>query len=369
MSRPPIEGVVAIQRKSSGGGTVRRSRGRKPEAEDLRRLATVMARSRRYEEATLALWERGLISGELHLSVGEEAVAAGVLDHVVDGDAIAADHRSSAVMVARGVSLESMLREVLGDPDGLCGGQGGHMHLLSEEHLAVSDGIVGASGPLACGFALSAALLRPRRIAVAFFGEGAINQGMLMESLNLAVAWQLPVLFVCKDSGWAITTRSAAVTAGDPVRRAASFDMPTARIDGADVVDVWSRAGAMIDRLRERPGPAFLLARVTRPDGHLANDPMIRSLRSPLDEGRELVPGMVSALRRSGGGSAVARLRALADLGGRFGRLGGQLGMAGRRDPLRRVASQVPELDDLLAAAEREVEALIDVVVPGEVAR
>lgn len=346
---------------------MRRARGRTPDAQVLHRLADTMVRSRRYEQATFELWERGLISGELHLSVGEEGVAAGVVDHLVEGDAIAGDHRSSAVMVARGVSLESMLRELVGDPAGLCGGFGGHMHLLSREHLAVSDGIVGASGPLACGFGLSGAMLRPGRVAVAFFGEGAINQGMLMESLNLAAVWQLPVLFVCKDSGWAITTRSASVTAGDPVRRAAAFGLPTVRVDGADVVRVWSAAGEAIDRMRARPGPAFLFARVRRPDGHLANDPLIRPLRSPVREGRELVPGMLAALRRPGA-HAGARFRAVADLAGRFGRLGGQLGLAGRRDPLGRVAPLVANFDDLLAAAEREIGALVEAVMPAEVA-
>lgn len=347
---------------------MRRSKGRLPDARVVRRLATTMARSRRYEQATLDLWERGLISGELHLSIGEEGVAAGVVDHLVEGDAIAADHRSSAVMVARGVGLEPMLQELLGDPAGLCSGRGGHMHLLSRDHLAVADGIVGASGPLACGFALSASMLQPGRVAVAFFGEGAVNQGMLMEALNLAAVWQLPVLFVCKDSGWAITTRSATVTAGDPVRRAASFGLPTARVDGADVVQVWTSAGAAIDRMRDHPGPAFLLARVRRPDGHLANDPLMRPLRSPVREGRTLMPGMVAALRRPGADGRT-RLRAATDLAGRFARVGGQLGQGARHDPLARIAARVPDLDELLTAADSEVADLVEAVLPAEVTR
>ncbi|HIE17111.1 MAG TPA: hypothetical protein EYP71_02845 [Dehalococcoidia bacterium] len=163
---------------------------------DLWSLYRQMLRSRRFEEAVTSLWEQGKISGEMHLGVGEEAIAAGVAAHVRDGDAMALDHRGTPLMVARGVDPVLLLREFLGKGDSLCGGRGGHMHLFSGEHLVASSGIVGATGPVAAGFALAAQLLHPGRIAVAFFGDGAMNQGMLLESLNLAVAWKLP------DKGW-----------------------------------------------------------------------------------------------------------------------------------------------------------------------
>jgi TPP-dependent pyruvate/acetoin dehydrogenase alpha subunit len=158
-----------------------------------------MLKSRLFEEAVAKLWHDGLISGEMHLGTGEEAVVAGVVSQLREGDAMALDHRGSAALIMRGLDPVLIIRELLGCPDGLCGGMGGHMHLFSREYLAASSGIVGAAGPAAAGFALAANRLRPGSIAVAFFGEGSMNQGMLMESMNLASAWNLPVLFVCKD--------------------------------------------------------------------------------------------------------------------------------------------------------------------------
>ena len=139
---------------------------------DLWSLYSLMKKSRQFEEAVTHLWKDGLISGEMHLGTGEEAIIAGVVSQLRPGDAMAVDHRGSAAFLMRGVDPVLMLREILGHDDGLCGGQGGHMHLFSKEHLAASSGIVGAEGPTAIGFALAAQYLRPGTIAVAFFGEG-----------------------------------------------------------------------------------------------------------------------------------------------------------------------------------------------------
>ncbi len=193
-------------------------------------LYALMLKSRLFEEAVSRLWNDGLISGEMHLGTGEEAIIAGVVAHLREGDAMALDHRGSAALLMRGVDPVLILRELLGDPGGLCRGMGGHMHLLSREHLAASSGIVGAEGPLAAGFALSAQYANPGAIAVAFFGEATMNQGMLMESLNLASAWNLPVLFVCKDDGWGITTQSEKVTGGNPNDRARGLGVPAVEV-------------------------------------------------------------------------------------------------------------------------------------------
>ena len=159
-----------------------------------------MFRSRSFEKAITQAWHAGRISGEMHLSVGEEAIVAGTVLQLQGGDAMALDHRGTAPLVMRGVDLALLFREMLGKADGLCKGQGGHMHLFSKEHLAASSGIVGAAGPAAAGFALANRYLRPGKVALAFFGEGAMNQGMLLESMNLAVVWRLPVVFICKDN-------------------------------------------------------------------------------------------------------------------------------------------------------------------------
>ena len=163
--------------------TVQQTNGVMPE---LRFLYAQMLKSRLFEEAIAKLWHDGLVSGEMHLGTGEEAIMAGVVTQLQDGDAMALDHRGTAALLMRGVDPVLILRELLGYADGLCGGMGGHMHLFSKEHLAASSGIVGSSGPAAAGFALAAQHLRPGTVAVAFFGEGAMNQGMLLEAINLA---------------------------------------------------------------------------------------------------------------------------------------------------------------------------------------
>jgi pyruvate dehydrogenase E1 component alpha subunit len=126
-----------------------------------------MLRSRLFEEAVAQLWQDGLISGEMHLGTGEEAIIAGMLDHLRDGDALALDHRGTAAMLMRGADPVSLLREMLGKPDGLCPGMGGHMHLFAPELLAATSGIVGASAPAAGGFALAALHLCPGSVAAA----------------------------------------------------------------------------------------------------------------------------------------------------------------------------------------------------------
>lgn len=131
---------------------------------DLWSLYRQMLRSRRFEESVKDLWEQGKISGEMHLGIGEEAIAAGVVSQLQEGDAMALDHRSTPPLVVRGVDLLLLVREFLGSADGLCCGMGGHMHLFSPRHLAASSGIVGSSGPAAAGFALAAQHLRPRGI-------------------------------------------------------------------------------------------------------------------------------------------------------------------------------------------------------------
>ena len=186
---------------------------------DLWSLYGLMLESRLFEEAIAQLWRDGLISGEMHLGTGEEAVIAGIVSQLREGDALALDHRGTAAMLMRGVDPAAILREVCGHPDGLCGGMGGHMHLFSREHLAASSGIVGAEGPAAAGFALAAQTLSPGAIAVAFFGEGAMNQGMLLESLNLdraavceAVAQTGRLLVVDEDyEGFGLSGELAAV--------------------------------------------------------------------------------------------------------------------------------------------------------------
>ena len=272
-------------------------------------LYTLMLSSRLFEEATARLWHEGLISGELHLGTGEEAVVAGIVSHLREGDAMALDHRGSAALLMRGLDPRLLLHEMLGHPQGLCGGAGGHMHLFAPGLLAASSGIVGASGPAGVGFALAAELLRPGTVAIAFFGEGAMNQGMVMESLNLAAAWKLPVLFACKDDGWSITTRSPAVTGGTLEERARGLGVPAVDVDGLDAAAVCQAAGEAIERARAGGGPAFLRARCVHLEGHFLGFPLIRMVRDPLKESPAIVGPLGRALFTPGGAHFADRLK------------------------------------------------------------
>lgn len=287
---------------------------------DLWSLYTHMLKSRLFEEAVSRLWADGYISGEMHLGAGEEGIVAGVVDHLRQGDAMALDHRGTSALLMRGVSPVRLLKEFLGAKDGLCHGQGGHMHLFDPATLAASSGIVGASGPAAVGFALSGVQLRPGSVSVAFFGEGAMNQGMMMEALNLAAVWKLPVLFVCKDNNWSITTRSARVTAGSVAQRARSMDMQTVQANGLDVEAVWRRSAKAIKRCRAGKGPVFLLAPCVHLEGHFLGDPLLRMARSPFKEIRKTTAPLLKAAGQRKGSGVWQRTAGLATVGGLIGK-------------------------------------------------
>ena len=278
---------------------------------DVWSLYAVILKSRLFEEAVAKLWHDGLISGEMHLGTGEEAIIAGVVAHLREGDAMALDHRGTAALLMRGIDPVLILRELLGHPEGLCGGMGGHMHLFSKEHLAASSGIVGAGGPTAAGFALAAQYLRPGAVAVAFFGEGAMNQGMLVESMNLASVWNLPVLFVCKDDGWAITTPSPKVTGGNLNERARGLGIPAVEADGLDVSAMWEAARGAIERARSGQGPTFLHARCVHLEGHFLGFQLIRIVRDPLREMPEIAVPLTRSFLRLGGATLGERMAGL----------------------------------------------------------
>ncbi len=322
-------------------------------APDVWSLYAQMLRSRRFEEAVGALWQQGLISGEMHLGVGEEAIAAGVTAQLREGDAMALDHRGTPPLVMRGADAASLLREMLGRPDGLCGGMGGHMHLFAPGLLSASSGIVGASGPAGTGFALAASHLRPGSVAVAFFGEGALNQGMLLESLNLAKVWNLPLVFVCKDSQLAIATRSSEVSATPPAMRARAFGLPAEEVDGWKVEVVFKAAQTLIARARSGGGPSLLHAHCVHLEGHFLGDQLISNLRHPVLEMIRVAPSLLRSAASRQGGSAGERLAALRRVTGLTGAYRSM--RLAEHDPLRHTRRSLRSDPQRLTALEREV--------------
>jgi pyruvate dehydrogenase E1 component alpha subunit len=277
------------------------------------RLYMQMYRCRSFEKEVIRLWQDGAIPGEMHLSMGEEAIVTGIVDQLVDGDALALDHRGTAPMLVRGVDATLLLKEFMGRADGLCGGMGGHMHLYSHQHLAASSGIVGASGPTAVGFAFANQRLRPGKISVAFFGEGATNQGMLLESLNLAAVWKLPVMFVCKDNDQAVMTQSSKVTSGNLIERAIGFGWRAIEVDGSDVEEVWKAANIEIARLRNGEGPVFVHATCAHLEGHFLGDQLLRFAHPSMSGMMMFIP-LVKAHTQSKGAPLRERTESLKEV-------------------------------------------------------
>lgn len=321
-----------------------------------------MLRSRLFEQAVIELWDDGKISGEMHLGIGEEAIAAGIVGQMRQGDALALDHRGTPPLIMRGVDPTRILLELIGHSDGLCAGMGGHMHLFSRLHLAASSGIVGASAPAAVGFALSARYIRPGSIAIAFFGEGAMNQGMVLESFNLASSWKLPVLFVCKDNAMAITTLSSSVTGGSLTERAMSFGMEAKEMDGSDVIAVWEAAKPAIEHARKGDGPSYLHMHCQRPHGHFLGDPLIRIARHPVKEMKGLVGPLLKSMTRKKGSSARQRAGSLRHVSSLLGKtMRSQLFR--EKDPLELLRRKIISDKERLNRIEKEVNEEMQAVV------
>ncbi|UWZ40604.1 thiamine pyrophosphate-dependent dehydrogenase E1 component subunit alpha [Dactylosporangium roseum] len=224
---------------------------------------------RSFEERCLEMALSGEIVGGVHPYVGQEAVAAGVCSQLGPLDVITSTHRGHGHVLARGAAPDRMLAELCGKDSGLNRGRGGSMH-AADVGLGIlgANGIVGAGAPIAVGAAWAGRRAGLNRVAVAFFGDGALNQGVVLEAFNLAAAWSLPVLFVCENNGWAISLPVGRGLAGDPVSRATGFGMTADSVDGMDVEEVAAHAGKAIDACRSGAGPAFLEFRTYRFHGH-----------------------------------------------------------------------------------------------------
>jgi pyruvate dehydrogenase E1 component alpha subunit len=333
---------------------------------DLIQIYRQMYRSRIFEEHVVSIWNEGLITGEMHTGIGEEAINAGIVTQLLKGDALALDHRGTAPAIIRGVDPKILLLEFMGQKQGLCMGRGGHMHIFSKPHLLASSGIVGSSGPAAAGFALAAQHLRPGKIAVAFFGEGAVNEGMLMESFNLTSILKLPVLFICKDNGMAITTVSHEVTAGRITDRAIAFDMPAIEIDGANVERVFEAAYEAIEKARSGGGPSFILAKCKRLHGHFLGDPLLRIVTKPVKELGKIAPGLIKSTTRTKGGPLKDRIESLKDVLSLLGRTANDR-FSEVSDPLmllrKKLKNEIKEIETVEADVSREMDLVVEEVL------
>jgi acetoin:2,6-dichlorophenolindophenol oxidoreductase subunit alpha len=232
-------------------------------------LYRTMRTIRAFEERVVVLVNANEIAGVTHEYVGEEAVATGVCAALRVDDVVTSTHRGHGHLIAKGADVRRMMAELLGRVDGLNSGRGGSMH-VADFALGVlgANGIVGAGTPHAAGAAWAFRQAGTDRIAVSFFGDGGVNQGLVLETLNLAALWHLPVLFVCENNGYAVTMPAERATAGTIVGRAETFGIAAETVDGMDVEAVLAAAERGVARARAGAGPSFLECRTYRFVGH-----------------------------------------------------------------------------------------------------
>lgn len=330
-------------------------------------LYRLMYKSRYFETLVTDLWKKGLISGEMHPGIGEEAIVAAVVSHLEEEDAMALDHRCTPPLLMRGVDPEALLKEMLGMEDGLCKGQGGHMHFSSRGHKVLSSGIVGASGPAAVGFAFAARYEDKGSIAVSFSGEGSFNQGGMMESMNLASAWGLPVVFVCKDDGMSITTDSENMTGGDLKLRARGLGLKVVVPAGNRVEDIWKAAGEAVKTTRRGEGPVFLHAECIHPEGHFLGYQMKRIFKNPLMEIPAVSFPLISSIVKKG----APFIKKLSGLSLILKAMKSELESPGRKevnDPIFQMKRELfsrTNVDDLESDIRNEIDLLFDRVLKG----
>ena len=241
-----------------------------PTPEQLLDMYEKMLLIRGVEKQLSADFKAGQLPGAVHLYVGQEAVAVGMCEHLDDTDWITGTHRGHGHYLAKGGDPRPMLAEIYGKSNGICKGMGGSMHVADfSKGILGANGIVGGGLAITAGAALAAKLDGEGQVAVCFFGDGAANQGVFMETLNTSTLWGLPMIFMCEHNTYSEFSPTDTVTAGELADRARAFGMPTTVVDGNDVTEVWKAAGEAVARARNGDGPSFIEAKTYRIHGHI----------------------------------------------------------------------------------------------------
>ncbi len=232
-----------------------------------------MVKIRLFEEQVNQLYLSAKMPGLAHLYIGQEAVAVGVCEALRRDDYITSTHRGHGHCLAKGASPDKMFAELLGKVAGYCRGKGGSMHIADQDTGNLgANAIVGGSAGIATGAAMSAKMRRSGQVAVCFFGEGALGQGLLYESMNMASLWKLPVIYVCENNQYNEYTNYRESTAGEVSARAEAFGINTETIEGQDVEAIYRKSLEIIDQTRRGNGPAFLICNTYRFYGHHVGD-------------------------------------------------------------------------------------------------
>jgi pyruvate dehydrogenase E1 component alpha subunit len=251
-----------------------------------RHLLRAMLRIRRFEEKCAELYSAGKIRGFLHLYIGEEAVAVGVMQALTPEDAVVATYREHGHALARGISANALMAEMFGKQEGCSRGRGGSMHVFdAATRFYGGNAIVGGGLPIAVGLALSDTYIGRRRVSACFFGDGAVAEGEFHESMNLAALWGLPVLFLCENNLYAMGTRiERALSQTDLIAKARTYGMAIDSVDGMDVLAVEEAARRAVDAVRGGNGPFFLECRTYRFRAHSMFDAELYRDKAEVEE-------------------------------------------------------------------------------------
>ncbi|MCL4416322.1 MAG: thiamine pyrophosphate-dependent dehydrogenase E1 component subunit alpha [Actinobacteria bacterium] len=256
------------------------------------KIYIVMKKIRLFEEAAFLQASLGLIAGSTHFYIGQEAVAAGVCYCLKKEDYIMSNHRCHGHLIAKGGDIKKMMAELMGKSDGYCKGKGGTMHLLDPEvGMMGANGIVGSSIPISTGLSYACKNFRKDSLVVCFFGDGAINTGAFHESLNIAALWKLPIIYVCENNKYAISTDvSKSTSTKDLSERAKSFGIKGFNIDGNEVIKVIETIKNCIDYIRNENTPSLVICNTYRQMGHSINDSKTYRTKDEEDCWREKDP-------------------------------------------------------------------------------
>jgi TPP-dependent pyruvate/acetoin dehydrogenase alpha subunit len=243
-----------------------------------------MLKIRRFEEQVDELYKSGKMPGLAHLYIGQEAIAVGVCEVLEKDDFITSTHRGHGHCLAKGATVNQMYAELLGKAPGYCGGKGGSMHIADPDTGNLgANAIVGGSAGIATGAAYSCKWRGTKQVAVCFFGEGALGQGLLYEVMNMASLWKLPVIYVCEKNLYNMYTPTSTSLAGDLKSRPMAFGIQTEEVDGQDIRSVYQSASRLVAHARDGKGPSFLICNTYRFRGHHVGD-LDRAYRSRGEE-------------------------------------------------------------------------------------
>ena len=281
----------------------------------LKQMYRTMWTIRRFEETAGKLYQQGLVKGGIHASIGQEGVAVGVCSALRPDDWITSPHRGHGHHIATGADPKRLMAEILGKDTGYCRGRGGSMHVAAFDVGSLgASAIVAAGVPMGVGAALSATMQGLDRVVASFFGDGALGQGTLYESLNLAAVWTLPVIFICENNRYAVSTCvDESIAIKDLPALAAAYGMPGAQVDGSDAPAVYEATVEAAERARSGAGPSFIECQTYRFEGHYFGEPQVYRTREEVEEARRSRDPIarMGAVLETGYGVGAEELQAL----------------------------------------------------------